>query len=52
VEGWRAFAEPRRSINFDTRVSEKGVRNDVLLGIRAGWTLHLYKRMSNNFYYY
>jgi len=52
VEGWRAFAEPRRPINFDTQVSETGVRKDILLGIRAGWTLHLYKRMSDNFYYY
>jgi hypothetical protein len=52
VEGWRAFAEPRRAINFDTQVIETGVRKDVLLGIRAGWTLHLYKRMSDNFYYY
>lgn len=52
IEGWRAFTEPRRSINFDTQISENGIRNDVLLGIRAGWTLHLYKRMSDNFYYY
>ncbi len=52
VEGWRAFAKPQRTINFDTQVSETGVRKDILLGIRAGWTLHLYKRMSNNFYYY
>jgi hypothetical protein len=52
VEGWRAFAEPRRPINFDTQASETGVRKDILLGLRAGWTLHLYKRMSDNFYYY
>ena len=52
VEGWRAFAEPQRALNFDTQVQEQGIRNDILLGIRAGWTLHLYKRMSNNFYYY
>ena len=52
VEGWRAFTEPRRPMNFDTQVREEGTRNDILLGIRAGWTLHLYKRMSNNFYYY
>jgi hypothetical protein len=52
VEGWRAFAEPRRPINFDTQAIETGVRKDILLGLRAGWTLHLYKRMSDNFYYY
>jgi hypothetical protein len=28
------------------------VRNDILIGLRAGWTLHLYKRMSDNYYYY
>lgn len=52
VEGWRGFTSPQRSINFDTQVSESGDRKDLLLGLRAGWTLHLYKRMSNNFYYY
>jgi len=52
VEGWRGFTSARRSMNFDTQVTEKGQRNDLLLGLRAGWTLHLYKRMSNNFYYY
>ena len=52
VEAWRGFTEPRRPINFDTQLSESGVRNDILLGLRAGWTLHLYKRMSDNFYYY
>jgi len=52
VEAWRGFTEPRRPVNFDTKLSETGVRKDVLLGIRAGWTLHLYKRMSDNFYYY
>lgn len=52
VEGWRGFTSPQRSMNFDTQISESGQRKDLLLGLRAGWTLHLYKRMSNNFYYY
>jgi hypothetical protein len=52
VEGWRAFAQPQRPLNYDTQQAETGVRRDILLGLRAGWTLHLYKRMSDNFYYY
>lgn len=52
VEGWSALTQPRRAINFDTRVIETGPRKDILLGLRAGWTLHLYKRMSDNFFYY
>ena len=51
-EGWRGFTEPRRSMNFDTGRIESGVRNDILIGLRAGWTLHLYKRMSDNYFYY
>jgi hypothetical protein len=52
LEGWRGFTEPRRSMNFDTGQIESGVRNDILIGLRAGWTLHLYKRMSDNYFYY
>lgn len=52
IEGWQAFTQPRRSMNFDTGEIEQGTRNDVLLGLRVGWTLHLYKRMSDNYYFY
>lgn len=52
LEGWRGFTEPRRAMNFDTQQVETGSRKDILIGLRAGWTLHLYKRMSDNFFYY
>jgi len=51
VEAWQGFTQSRRDYNFDTKTKDETKRNDNLVGIRAGWTLHLYKRMSNDFYY-
>ncbi len=51
-EAWQGFTQSRRDLNFDTMVADTEKRNDNLVGIRAGWTLHLYKRMSDHFYYY
>ena len=52
LEAWQAFTQSRRDLNFDTMTADTQKRNDSLFGIRAGWTLHLYKRMSDNYYYY
>ena len=48
VEG---FTEGRRDLNFDTLTDNAGARNDILIGLRAGWILNLYKRTTNYFYY-
>lgn len=52
LEAWQGFTQGRRPIYFDTREPGNAKRFDALGGIRAGWTLHLYKRLSNGFYYY
>jgi hypothetical protein len=52
LEAWQGFTQSRRDLNFDTMEADTKKRNDNLVGIRAGWTLHLYKRMSDHYYYY
>jgi hypothetical protein len=52
LEAWQGFTQSRREFNFDTMEKDTQKRNDNLVGIRAGWTLHLYKRMSDHYYYY
>lgn len=47
MQGW---CTPRRTLNFDTQQQETGVRKDGLLGIRVGWTFHMYSRTPNDFY--
>ena len=44
------FTEPLRAYNFDTRTSESGRRFDGLTGVRAGWTIPIYKRMDDRFH--
>jgi len=50
VEAWQGFTQSRRDFNYDTQVKDDAKRTDVLVGIRAGWVLHLYKRMSTDYY--
>ncbi|MDQ3100702.1 MAG: hypothetical protein M3R08_04900 [Bacteroidota bacterium] len=45
------FTEPLRAFNFDTRTTESGRRFDGLTGIRAGWTIPIYKRIDDRFHY-
>lgn len=52
LEFMNGFTQGRRDLNFDTRTSDSEKRTDSLLGIRAAWTLHLYKRMADNYYYH
>lgn len=49
-EAWQGFTQSRRDFNFDTRVKDDAKRTDILYGVRAGWVLHLYKRVSTDFY--
>lgn len=46
------FTEPLRAYNFDTQRTETGTRFDGLIGIRAGWTLPIYKKADDRFHYY
>lgn len=50
VEAWQGFTQSRRDFNFDTQVKDDTQRMDLLVGIRAGWVLHLYRRMSTDYY--
>lgn len=52
LEAWQGFTQSARPLNFDTQTSDTEKRQDVLVGLRVDWTLHLYKRMSDNYYYY
>ena len=52
IEAWQGTPQGRRDLNFDTQTTDNQKRNDVLIGLRFDWTLHLYKRMSDNYYYY
>ena len=51
VEAVQGFTQGRRDFNFDTRTTDNVKRMDTLLGLRAGWTLHLYVRAPDKFYY-
>ena len=45
------FTQPLRGYNFDTRQSESGTRMDGLNGFRFGWTLPIYRRTANGYYF-
>ena len=44
LEAYQGFTKSRRDLNFDTQSSDTASRLDMLVGIRAGWVLHLYQR--------
>ncbi|MBK6626358.1 MAG: hypothetical protein IPJ87_17060 [Flavobacteriales bacterium] len=43
---------PLRAMNFDTGRSDTDRRTDVLTGLRAGWTVPIYRRKADSFYIY
>lgn len=47
-----AGTDPLRAMNFDTQRSDTGRRFDELTGIRAGWSLPIYKRYDDRFHFY
>ena len=51
VELTKAVTQNRRSFNFDTREQDTKKRNDLLVGIRIGWVIPIYKRVPKEFYY-
>ncbi len=50
-EGMQAWTKGQRAFNFDTQTVDHSSRKDGLLGIRAGWVVHLYKRTPDAFYF-
>lgn len=51
LESYQGFTRGRRSWNFDTQNADDQPRFDLLVGLRAGWCIHIYKRTGRDFYY-
>jgi hypothetical protein len=51
-EALYAFTQPLRAVNFDTGKSDADTRVDQLTGLRAGWTIPIYRRKATGFYSY
>jgi hypothetical protein len=52
VEAYEGYTRSLRKLNYDTGLPDTRLRQDILLGLRAGWVLPLYKKRPNEFYYY
>ncbi len=48
----QAFTKNRREYNYDTRSYDKGVKRDLLSGLRVGWVIPFRKRRAEEYYYY
>ncbi|MCB0794549.1 MAG: hypothetical protein KDB88_07405 [Flavobacteriales bacterium] len=46
------FTSSLRAVNFDTGQADQEDRLDMLTGLRAGWTLPIYRRKADSFYIY
>ncbi|MFY8132590.1 MAG: hypothetical protein ACOVOL_05100, partial [Bacteroidia bacterium] len=42
----------RRTINFDTGMADPQLRFDQLIGVKMLWSLPLYKRSENDYYFF
>lgn len=53
VEIYEAFTKAKRDVNFDTRKPDK-IKNrfDLLIGLKIGWVVPIFKRMPEKYYYY
>lgn len=51
LEAYQGFTRGRREWNFDTQMRDDAARFDMLLGVRLGWVIHIYKRTGRDFYY-
>lgn len=51
VEAFQGFTRSRRDWNFDTQTRDDQLRTDLLLGLRIGWVIHVYRRTGRDFYY-
>lgn len=52
LECMAGFTQALHPYNFDTEQYNKANRFDLLTGIRAGWTLPVYKKVDTGFHYY
>ena len=47
-----AFTQSRRDYNFDLMRKDDSERFDMLMGIKAGWVIPIYKRASDKYFIY
>lgn len=52
VELIEGFTEGRRNYNFNTGISDRGKRFDMLSGLRVGWIMPFYNQAPEKFYTY
>ena len=53
IEIYEAFTKAKRDVNFDTRKPDKITnRFDLLIGLKIGWVVPIFKRMPEKYYYY
>jgi hypothetical protein len=52
LELMAGFTQAMRTFNFDTEQFNKPNRLDLLSGIRAGWSLPIYRKVDTGFHYY
>lgn len=52
VEFIQGYTKSVREFNYDTMLPDTDKRTDLLLGLRVGWVLPLYKRKPKEYYYY
>lgn len=48
---YQAYTQNRRSYNYDDMLKDDAKRKDIMIGIKLGWILPLYKQAPNTFYY-
>ncbi|MFT5832524.1 MAG: hypothetical protein ACI97N_000135 [Cognaticolwellia sp.] len=51
MEFTQGFTKNRRTVNYDTGLSETGNRQDLLWGFKIGWILPLYDAKSTEIFY-
>jgi len=51
-EFYQAWTYNRRSINYDTGLADTEQKNDFLWGFHVGWSIPIYQKAPQEFYYY
>jgi hypothetical protein len=51
-EVYEGFTNGLRGYQYDLMASDNHKRLDILVGLRAGWIIPLYKKVPKDFYYY
>ena len=51
VEFYEGFTKSLRGYNYDTGLADTKQRLDIMIGFRIAWTLPLYKRLKDVYYY-